>query len=174
MTPQQVVGTGIRLFALWLVLHGVRLLMAIHWLDAFPDKENVLITGSAILGGLCLLTALLLWLFPMLVANLLIPRTRHTNYLSLPGTARELVRVGCALLGLVLFTQAFPLLAWAVFRAFLLSNVNTSLYAALDASSKSSLAFALFQVVFAILIVAKAAAFARFVFPEPQSSEDDR
>ena len=172
MTPQQLVGTAVRLFALWLFFYSLIFLMSIlpGIFADLPYKRHDIVVGSYMLGGVGLVVSILLWLFPLVIANLLIPRTRYTNHLSFSASARELARIGCALLGLWMFCKALPALVWFIFWSMLLTNDTSSSFSTLDAQGKLKLAFALFQVAFAVLVIVKAGAFARFVLPDSEAS----
>ena len=97
MTPQQVVGMAVRLFAIWLVVIAFQLYgLARATVYMAPDKTS----ASMIYGGV------VLWLFPMLVAHKIVPRTHHTNTLRMP--AREATAAASAILGLWVLIGALP------------------------------------------------------------------
>ena len=105
MTPQQVVGMAVRLFAIWLVVIAFQLYgLARATVYMAPDKTS----ASMIYGGvvLALILAVVLWLFPMLVAHKIVPRTHHTNTLRMP--AREATAAASAILGLWVLIGALP------------------------------------------------------------------
>jgi hypothetical protein len=169
MTAQQLIGVGVRLFAAWLVLTSIPYFVAIpNQLAATPipgDRGAVVLSFAIAVAYV--VGALLLWFFPMLVANRLLPRSQYTNRLALNGG--ELARVGCALLGLWLFARALPTLVWFLFRSFLLVG-SASSFSVLDAQSRLALIVAVFELAFAMLVIAKAGAFARLVTPKGDSS----
>ena len=105
MTPQQVVGMAVRLFAIWLVVIAFQLYgLARATVYMAPYKTS----ASMIYGGvvLALILAVVLWLFPMLVAHKIVPRTHHTNTLRMP--AREATAAASAILGLWVLIGALP------------------------------------------------------------------
>lgn len=168
MTPQQLVGTGVRLFAIWL------LITSFPYLSTIPSELAQNPVGPEHAGAVARLlgvgyagVALLLWFFPMAAAHKLVPRTHHTDTLTLK--ADELARVGCALLGLWLATRALPDVAWLLFRAFLSSG---STYSVLQPEDKLNIAVAATQLAFAVVLVAKANTLARWVSWTPSAREE--
>jgi hypothetical protein len=170
MTAQQLIGVGVRLFAVWLILTSVAYFVAI---------PNQLLAGPIAGGGSAaalsyaiaiayFLGAVFLWFFPMVVANRLLPRSHYANRIAFQ--AQELARVGCSLLGLWLFAKALPSLIWFLFRAFILVGSSSS-YSALDAQLRVELGVAVVELAFAVLIIAKAGAFAKLVVPETRVPE---
>ena len=161
MTPQQLVGLGVRLFALWLGLSSVTYLVSAL---SVPDRPEM--AGTAALAGLMgaggLLVGLVLWFVPMLVAHKLLPRTQHDNHLSF--RAHELARVGCSLLGLWLFAKALPPLVWFLLRAFLVVDSGPA-FSALSQETKLEVGVGLFEALFAVILMLKSGAFARLVAP---------
>jgi len=165
MTPQQIVGIAVRLFAVWLVIYGFASFNNALVGSLTTGREGEIATAYTI-GGLCLLAAFFLWLSPIFVAHKLIPRTQHTNYLSF-NNGRELARVGCALIGLWLFAEGFLSLVGIAFWV----GVGAP---ALDGTNKSwMILFALFEMLFAVLLINKAGLFARFVVPETKALPKD-
>ncbi len=167
MTPQQLIGVGVRLFAMWLVISSVAYFVAIpgHLSNApgFPDGATAVSFAIAVAY---LLGALLLWFFPMVVAHRLVPRTRYEDRLSFQS--QELARVGCCLMGLWAFAKTLPTLTWFFFRAFLVTG-STSSFSALDPQAKLDIAVAAFELAFAMLLMVRAGTFAKIVVPESPS-----
>jgi hypothetical protein len=169
MTPQQLIGIAVRLFAVWLVMNSVAYLVAIPGqLSGMQGIPSSSVAVSYALAGLYLIGAAALWFFPMLVAHRLLPRTSYENRLEF--RAQELARVGCALFGLWIFAKSLPTLAWFFFRAFLVVG-STSSFSALDPQGKLDIAVAVFGVALGAVIIWKSAAFARIVAPEARSSQ---
>lgn len=158
MTPQQLVGIGVRLFALWLGLLSIGYFFSAVLAASRADAGSVV----GIMGAGCLLIGLVLWFMPMLVAHKLLPRTQHDNRLSF--RAHELARAGCSLLGLWLLAKALPSLVWFLLRALLVAE-SGSAFSALTQDAKLDVGVALFEAVFAIVLVLKSAAFARLAAP---------
>lgn len=159
MTPQQLVGTAVRLFAIWLTLSSIA------YFNTIPSALGANATAqysSHFVGALYLVAAALLWFFPMLVAHRIVPRTAHDNQLAV--RCHELARVGIALLGLWLAATAFPSVVWVLYRAFLLAEINSS-FASLTADLKLDLAVSITELFIAGVLIAKAEALARLVVP---------
>lgn len=159
MTPQQLVGTAVRLFAVWLILSSLAYFTTFpSTLETSPSVQY----GRYFVGGLFLLFAAWLWFCPMVVAHTIVPRTTHDNRLSVRG--HELARVGIALLGLWLAAKALPSVVWVLYRAFLFAEINSS-FASLTADLKLELAVSVTELFIAGALVAKAGAIARLAVP---------
>ena len=159
MTPQQLVGLALRLLALWLALSSVRYLLAIPMaLVQYDLADRTAYSYST--GIVYIVAALLLWFFPMWLANRLLPRTRFEHHLNLQPL--EAIRVGCALIGLWVFANAVPNLAWFFFRAVIF-NPATSAFNALDANARLDIAVALFELGVSLVLIFRAGPFASIV-----------
>jgi hypothetical protein len=171
MTPQQLIGTAVRLFAIWLGITSIAYFSSIPAaLAAAPIGNGSGVTVAYALGGIYVLAALLLWFFPMVVAQKLVPRTQHTNHLSF--RSYELARVGCALLGLWLVSKALPSVVWFLFRSFLFTDAGGSSFSALAPEAKLDVAVSFFELAFAVVVIVKSGAFARLVSPESQAASE--
>lgn len=159
MTPQQFVGVALRLLALWLVLSAVRYFFAIPAaLAQYDMAERTVYSYST--GIAYIVAALPLWFFPMWLAGKLLPKTRFEHRLNLQPL--EAIRVGCALIGLWVFANAAPNLAWFFLRAVLF-NPATSAFNALDAQAKLDIAVALFELGLSLVLIFRAGPFASMV-----------
>ncbi len=120
MTPQQIVGLCVRLFAVWLVVSGLQMIGYGFALEAQPNQEPTLVPFG--IAAVLFIVALALWFFPMVVAHKLIPRTHFENVLRV--SAPESAVVACVVLGLWLFAaRALPALAqYFSIAALLLKN----------------------------------------------------
>lgn len=108
MTPQQFVGFGTRLFAIWLFITAVQTLVLGREVAA-QGAEGALL--ACMIGGLYFVGAVLSWTFPMAIAHKLVPRTRFEDRLSLPGTQAAVV--ACVVVGLLVIAfKALGPLAW--------------------------------------------------------------
>jgi hypothetical protein len=159
MTPQQFVGLGVRLFAVWLGLSGVRLMMSA------PEARAMIVSDAAFslpmgAGIAYLLVSLALWFFPMVIAHKLVPKTNHTN--TLTSSAIELARVGCCLLGLWLMTIAVPALFWYVFRAVLGTQVGP-FFSGMDVEQKTDFAIRLLEIAIALFLIVRSGVVARLI-----------
>lgn len=167
MTPQQLIGLGVRLFATWLVISSIAYFVAIP--GQLSNSPGLASGASAVSYAIAVgyvLGALLLWFFPMAVAHRLVPRTQYDNRLSFQ--AQELARVGCSLMGLWVFAKTLPTLTWFFFRGFLVAG-STSSFSALDPQAKFDIAVAAFELAFAVVLMVKAGTFAKIVVPQPPS-----
>ena len=159
MTPQQIVGLGIRLFAIWLAVTGLQYIFRIPAaLEAAHADEKAI--GAYIIAAAYAVVALLLWFFPMWTAHKLLPRTNFENSLNLQPL--EAARVGCALIGLWFFAQGFLDAVWFLFRAFL-STGSQSAFESLGSSAKLDFAVTAVNLIFALVLILRAETFAAFV-----------
>ena len=111
MTPQQLVALFARLFALWLFINALRMLVGVVAIEGQLGGGG----KFAWLAGAVLPVAvgLVLWNFPQFIAGKLIPRTNGTNTIAL--RPRQMAAVGSALLGMWTIIQSVPL-AYEVIR----------------------------------------------------------
>ena len=169
MTPQQLVGLGIRLFALWLALTSIGSLSAI-WSAQLPEGAP---KGLGIgIGIAYLVGAAVLWFLPMAVAHRLLPRTSHTNAISAGGF--EIARAGACLLGLWLLVKTLPTAAWYVFRMAAVTSAGPAIDA-FNSDAKVDMAVIVFQLVLAALLIGKSEAFAKLAVsaPNPNPAVDE-
>ena len=159
MTPQQFVGLGIRIVAIWLAFACLNYLVRIPAaLEAANAGEKAI--GAYGIAAAYAVAALLLWLFPMWTAHKLLPRTNFENTINLQPL--EAARVGCALIGLWFFAQGFLDAVWFLFRAFL-STSSQSTYDSLGSSGKLDFAIIVVNLIFGLALILRAGAFASFV-----------
>jgi len=122
MTPQQVVGLGIRLLAVWIAIRGIGIFFmnatAFRAMDMADKALN-----TSLLTAWWIAVALLLWLFPMWIAHKLIPRTRFENTLNIQP--KEIARVGCCLLGLWFLTNHLGTMIWFLFKGALTPGTSS-------------------------------------------------
>ncbi len=161
MTAQQLFGTAIRLFAIWLALTSVAYFSTIPSVIAASSGGTVApVIGAYVVGALFIMVAALLWFFPMFVAHKLIPKTNHTNTLNLSGA--ELARTGAGILGLWLVVKAVPTFAWVLFRAFAFVGMGSA-FSALTPELKIEFSVSLVELVMGVLFVVKADVLARII-----------
>jgi hypothetical protein len=166
MTPQQLVGLGVRLFAVWLALTSIGTISAI-WSTQLPDgAPKALGIG---LGVAYLIGAAALWFLPMAVAHRLLPRTSHTNLISAGGF--EIARAGTCLLGLWLMIKTLPTVAWYLFKMVALTSVGPAIDA-FNSDAKADMAVIVLQLAVAVVLIVRSEAFAKLAVPEPNSSPD--
>ena len=127
MTSAQIVGLGVRLFAIWLVVSLLRHIPGI-WRFNVSDaaggdsSTNVVIVVVAVL---ILALAAAIWFFPLTVANKLIPRSTRTDHIHVPIEQAE--SIGFSLLGLWVLTNSVPDSFYWIFMAFQASRPNSIL-----------------------------------------------
>lgn len=167
MTPQQLVGLGVRLFAVWLAIASVAYWVTIPAALAANNLDNKSNAISYAIGAVYVIAALLFWLFPMAIAHKLLPRTHYENRLS--AEPHELAKVGSALLGLWLITKAAPTLVWLIFRSFLFMD-SSAAFSSIAPDAKLDMSVALFELLLAVVLIVKAGAFAQMVIPVAEAS----
>jgi hypothetical protein len=119
MTAHQAIGTAVRLFAIWLVVLAIQAVGIGQALQSQSEQRTVL---PYVFAALYFVVAVLLWLFPMLVAAKLVPRTKFEGTMSVPSS--QVVLVACVVLGLwVIVSRALPsLAAYISLAAFWIAN----------------------------------------------------
>lgn len=161
MTPQQLFGVVVRLFALWLALKSVPWFTTIP--ATFRDAPEGTPFGSwHVVGAAHLAVAVALWLFPMAVARRLVPDVQQAN--RPPSfSAHDLARVGCALVGVWSAAISLPALVDAAYQ--LLAN-ESSLEAVFSGREMPVDAL---QLALGIVLVAMSNTFATFVVPSSRN-----
>ena len=127
MTSAQIVGLGVRLFAIWLVVSVLRYVPGMWQFNASGaaasnSSTNVVIAAVTVL---ILAVAAGLWFFPLTVANKLIPRSSKTDHLHVPIDQAQ--GVGFSLLGLWVLTNSVPDSFYWVFMTYQASRPNSML-----------------------------------------------
>ena len=168
MTPQQIVALGIRLLAIAILVFSVKYLISVPLNTGGSGLDPSVISMSYIVGGVCVLVAVLLWLFPMAIAHKIVPRTRFDNYLTL--NAHEAARVGCSLVGLWLLAQTIPNALWFLFAA-LATPGEQSFLRSLNVSQRTTLAFYTCQLVLSTLLILKSDWFAHLTLRKSEQGE---
>ena len=168
MTPQQIVGLAVRLFAIWLLLAALQMVGSGIGVN---NQAGLQATGSFfVLAALMFLVALTLWFFPLAVAHKLIPRTRFEDVLRVP--AAQAAMVACVILGLWLFTsRVLPGLAYYVSLAFAM-RVNNLPLGASDEFTIVRLGSVAIELAVAGALCFKAHAIARFLTVERTPVEE--
>lgn len=104
MTPQQIVGMAAKLFAIWLLVIAFQMAAAgLAIKNQLPDSAPFLLY---LLPALPLVLAILLWLFPMTVADKLVPRTQDSNIVRTP--AREVTAIAAVIIGIWILIGSIP------------------------------------------------------------------
>ena len=109
MSFLQAAGLAVRLFSLWLFLFAIQSMLVAFNLNRSPQGAGSALDTLVLLspGIIALVLGIFLWRFPLAVARLLVPRTSD-NAASI--TLAEAWRLGSVLIGLLVLSQAGPLL----------------------------------------------------------------
>jgi hypothetical protein len=166
MTPQQLVGLGVRLFAVWLALTSIGTLSALLTTQLPEGTPKALGIG---LNVAYLVGAAALWFLPMAVAHRLLPRTSHTNAIFAGGF--EIARAGTCLLGLWLLIKTLPTIAWYVFKMAAVTSVSPAIDA-FNSDAKVDMAVIVFQLSVAVILIVKSAAFASLAVSHTQADQE--
>jgi hypothetical protein len=160
MTPQQIVGVAVRLFAIWLVFTAIQAAGTGMGTSAQPGAQSTV--APYVFSALFLVVAIVLWVFPMIVAHKLVPRTKFDNILLVP--THEALVVACVILGLwVLVVRAVPAIAYYATVAIYWSR-NGQSFSSLDPSLHFGFVLALVQFVMALFLIFKARGISAFIF----------
>lgn len=106
MTSAQIVGLGVRLFAVWLVVSVLRHVPGMWQFNASVEGGSSAYVVTVVVGVLLLVLAAGLWFFPLTVAKNLIPSSSKTDYVQVPLDQAQ--SVGFTLLGLWVLASAVP------------------------------------------------------------------
>jgi hypothetical protein len=106
MTSAQIVGLGVRLFAIWLVVSVLQHVPLMWQFSASVESSGSTYVVTVAVGALLLVLAAGLWFFPLAVANTLIPSSSKTDYVQL--SLDQAQSVGFTLLGLWVLASAVP------------------------------------------------------------------
>ncbi len=160
MTPQQTVGLGVRLFAIWLAIGSIKYFSSVPAAIVSLQQASEKLIESFAVATTYLVVAGLLWFFPMVVAHKLIPRSIFDDKLSIESVG--IARVGCCLIGLWFLATNIQSLVWYLFLGFLTSS-SDSFFNMLTTANKVGFFVSIFEVVFALLLMTQSKFFARIV-----------
>jgi hypothetical protein len=163
MTPQQLVGLGVRLVAIWIAIENFWFLLSIPRIVQSIGKPDSAIYGYAI-AGWWLIVAALLWFFPMWTAHKLLPRTRFEN--AIRAQPLELARVGCSVLGLWLFANQLRGSLWFLIRGAFSPDRNTSVFRSFTPDEQIGFVVSICQIAFALALIVYSAHFAALALRE--------
>ena len=167
MTPHQAIGVAVRLFAVWLLITALQTIFTGIALNLRPDAEDTIV--AYLFAALYVLVAALLWLFPMLIAHRLVPRTRFAEKLSVP--AQQVTAVATVILGLwLLAARAIPAIAHYAILGVLWSR-NGQTLANLPAEQHVALAIGLIDLALALVFMFKAPDIAAYIVSEQAKGE---
>lgn len=166
MTPQQIVGAAARLFAIWLVIVGVQA-AGNGIATSGTDAQSTI--APFVFSALFFVAAAMIWIFPLVIADAVIPRTKFDNVLRVPR--QEVLTLACVVLGMwVLVVRAIPALSYYItVVAYWLANGQP--LASLDRSLHFGMAMGVVDLVMALLLVFKADAISAFLSPLPPQLE---
>ena len=127
MTSAQIIGLGVRLFAIWLAVSILRHVPGMWQFNvaavgAGDSSTNVVIIVVAVV---ILALAVGLWFFPLTVANRLIPRSSRTDHIQVPIEQAE--SFGFTLLGLWVLTNSVPDSFYWLFMGYQAARPNSIL-----------------------------------------------
>lgn len=159
MTPQQLVGTFIRMFSITMALFSIPYLSGMPTaLRSYGMDDDALV--SLVIGAIYLAVALLSWFFPMVISHKLVPKTSFDNQFS--TRPDEVATVGVALLGLWKVVDAAPDLVSYLFQTSLRAGSN-SIFDTLGAEGKADILFILIELIIASAFLFKAHSIAKFI-----------
>src|SRR5690606_12681255 len=124
MTPQQIVALGVRFFSIFVALQSIEYILKIPNEIANTNLANHAYVSYAI-GASYLSAALLLWIFPLFIANRIVSKSEYTNTVNLQ--AFDAARVGSGLIGLWLLATGLPSISWFIFRGATYAATNQSI-----------------------------------------------
>jgi hypothetical protein len=167
MTPQQIVGLGVRLVAVWVAIRAIFTLLMnarAFWAMDMADKA----LNTSVLTAFWIAVALVLWLFPMWIAHKLIPRTRFEDKLNLQPM--EAARVGCCLICLWLLSNELHSFVWFVFKGALTPG-DVSVIRHFSPEEQVQFAVVSTQVAFALFLTFGSGRFVALALREPAPLE---
>lgn len=170
MTPQQIVGLAVRIFSIWLIVGAFQTFGIASAMNAQSNHPGA--TAVYLIVLLPLLLAAFLWLFPMLIAHKLVPRTHDTNTLRMP--AREAAAAASAIIGLWLLISVIPQLVANFSVAVFLGGGARGVFANFAEDRLYQLVVAIAQCVFGVFLVMKPWFVAGKVFPGGDSFDAKR
>ncbi len=157
MSPHQVVGLAVRLFAIWLAVQGVPYLVVASNMPMVGGP-----TVSYIQGATFAVVALALWLFPMTLAHRLLARVPPDDPISV--TSRELLQVALVVTGILLLALKLPALLWYFARWFLI-QVNDKYLTETPLEVNAQIIVTAIQVAAGIALIAMPSQVAKWMAP---------
>lgn len=168
MTPQQIVGTASRLFAIWLLITAFQAVAIGGALKAGSSDPSA-VWVPYLMGGIYLLAGLLCWFFPMVIAHKLVPRTKYDDVLRLP--AQQALVVACVVLGLLViaFKALAPVMGYLSVCALWIGSGQP--VSTMDASRHIDGFIGFAQLAFGLFLVLKAQVVAKRLLDDPQAPQ---
>jgi hypothetical protein len=165
MTPQQIIGAAVRLFAIWLVIVGIQAAGS-GMATSQPGAQS---TIAPFVFSALFLVAAVIWIFPLVVANAVIPRTKFDNVLHVPK--EEALILACIILGMwVLVVRAIPAISYYI-TVVIYWSANGQYLSSLEPSLHFGLVMGLVHLAIALLLVFKAREISGFLSPPQAYSE---
>jgi hypothetical protein len=159
MSPQQVVALNLRVFAIWLSLWAIRYITFIPNNLASNDMNNAVVVSYFIGVGI-IIVAILIWFFPMSVANKIVSQSSYKNKFN--TRPDEVALVAISVLGLWKIVDSAPALVSYLFQLYLNAG-DRSIFSALDAAGKSDLIFMTIELIIAVILVTQAKKIALYI-----------
>lgn len=106
MTNAQIVGLGVRLFAIWLAIYVIRQTPGLIFVNTRDLQGPGLVIVTVAVAIVLLFISVALWRSPLAVAQKLIPQSTLDQPTRLP--VEQLQTAAFCLLGLWLLTEALP------------------------------------------------------------------
>jgi hypothetical protein len=164
MTSLQVVGLGIRLFAVSLVMSTIPFIFAANGLRGGKVPLVYHVVGPALL-----VVSALLWAFPLWLARRLLPGSSPEDARSDTGLSGPVAaRVGCGLIGLWCFANAVPKLVLTIYKALLFVG-TLSFMEGLDVTGREEIVTSVTMLIVGLLLVLRSGVFARLVTGGPSA-----
>jgi hypothetical protein len=124
MTNAQIVGLGVRLFAIWLAIYVVRQTPGLVFIDSRDVPGSGLVIVTIAVAVVLLFICVALWRLPLVVAQRLIPQPTLDQPSRLP--VEQLQTAAFCLLGLWLLTEALPHAVYVAMIVYHSSKSNAS------------------------------------------------
>lgn len=160
MTPQQIVGLGLRVFALILISFCIKYLVLLP----ASMRENLMGSQAYLsyaIGLVGVILALVCWFFPLVIANFLIPRTRFENHINIQPL--EVARVGTGLIGLWVLATGMPNFIWLIFLGVISATSGESAFSTYLPEEKADFVFHFCQFLIAYVLIFKSGLIAEFL-----------
>ena len=169
MTAHQIIGLGLRVFCIWLILWITRYIVLIPN-NFIANDFNKQAMVSITIGVSYLVVAILVWFFPMTIANKLIPRSNLENKIN--TNPKEVSVVAISILGLWQLVQTAPALVSYLFQAYLNAG-DRSIFATLDVYEKSDVIFMIIELIIAVVLLKYSNKIASFIM-KPQGGSGEQ
>jgi hypothetical protein len=148
MTATQVIALGVRLFSVWLFVYVVRNVPGMWQYNSLEADSSANLV-VAIVACVLFAVVAVLWLFPLTVANKLLPQTLHEDRINLP--LEQVQAVGFSLIGLWVLTNAIPSALYWVLMSYYGAKPNSLLH--LSAKEYSLIASTVLELVLGIWLL---------------------